>query len=87
MIIAPANADSLNLLTDKNQKPSPIIYAGPNDCYAEITFKSGAKQKQEFYYGAGYLSQQERSIRISDTIKAVQMFDKDGKSRQVYNWN
>ena len=87
MIIAPANADSLNLLTDNHQKPSPIIYAGPNDCYAEITFKSGAKQKQEFYYGAGYLSQQERSIRISDTIKAVQMFDKDGKSRQVYNWN
>jgi hypothetical protein len=83
MILAPANADSLNILGNRNRGPIKILKAGHDDVYAEITFKNGSKRKQEFYYGAGYLSQQERSIAVSDAIKMVMMFDKNGKGREA----
>ncbi|QRR00692.1 VCBS repeat-containing protein [Dyadobacter sandarakinus] len=85
VVLATANADSLNILTNRNRHLREVIRAKPEDVYAEITFKNGVKRKQEFNYGAGYLSQQERAIGISDGIRSVLIFDKNGKNRQVYS--
>ncbi|MEO6684858.1 MAG: hypothetical protein ABIN24_02795, partial [Dyadobacter sp.] len=84
IVLAVANADSLNILRNTTQKPTKIIRAIPGDSYALITFKNGTRQKQEFNYGAGYLSQQENAVRIFDAIKAVQIFDSKGKGRNMY---
>ncbi|MBE9461616.1 VCBS repeat-containing protein [Dyadobacter sp. UP-52] len=84
MFLATANADSLNILRNNSQPIGKIVRALPGDVHAMITFKNGTRQKQEFYYGAGYLSQQENAVRIFDAIKTVQIFDDKGKSREVY---
>lgn len=84
MFLAVANADSLNILRNSNQSLAKIIKAERGDTYALITFKNCTRQKQEFSYGAGYLSQQENAVRIFDAIKTIQIFDNRGNSRTAY---
>jgi hypothetical protein len=85
LLLALTNSDSLNILTASNQHFTKTVQAHADDVFAEITFKNGAKRKQEFYYGAGYLSQQERSVRISNAMQSVSFFDKTGASRNIFN--
>ncbi|TLV01475.1 VCBS repeat-containing protein [Dyadobacter luticola] len=85
LILAVSNEDSLHVLENKKQAFSKIIHPSPGDIYASMTLKNGTKRKQEFYYGAGYLSQQERSVGISEAVKEVIFFDKNGKGRKVFS--
>ena len=83
IIVSLANSDSLNLLS--NQYKSKVIYAGPMDTYAEITFQNGTKRRQEFYRGAGYLTQQARAVSIDDGMKTVRFFDSKRSGRLVFD--
>lgn len=52
--------------------------------YAEIFFKDGRKNRMEFYYGSGYLSQRSRSIVIHDQIKEIRIISFDGSTKTVF---
>ncbi len=85
IIMAVANSDSLNILSVGDNSVSPIIYANPDEIYADILLKNGKKRKQEFYFGTGYLSQQVRAIRQSKDVKSIQLYNRKGKSRKIEN--
>ncbi len=48
-----------------------------------ITLESGKKQVVENTYGAGYLSQNSRTVRLSGKAKSVEIFNFKGKSRTI----
>ena len=83
IIMAVANSNSLNLLSVVDKSASPIIYAHSDEIYAEITLKNGKKRKQEFYFGAGYLSQQVRAICLNKDMKFIQFYNRNGKIRKL----
>ncbi|MEM1003385.1 MAG: VCBS repeat-containing protein, partial [Bacteroidota bacterium] len=84
------------LLCAKNNSDLQVAVSPPNsikkirlnadDLYAEIAFK-GAKreQKMEFYYGSGYLSQNERCMLINENMESVVIYSVGGKSRKVFD--
>ena len=41
------------------------------------------KRKQEFYFGAGYLSQQVRAICLNKDMKSIQFYDRNDKTRKI----
>ncbi|MEJ7676596.1 MAG: hypothetical protein WKG06_01715 [Segetibacter sp.] len=83
IILAAANSDSLKVLSPSVKAATKVFYADPFDVYAEITFKNGKKTKQEFYYGAGYLSQSARAIEISNLVKNIEVVDLKGNKRNI----
>ena len=52
---------------------------GKDDAYAMITLQNGKVYKHEFYFGSTYLSQSSRNLKITPTVTAVSIFDRDGK--------
>ena len=52
----------------------------PDDEYAIVQLKNGKKRKEEFYYGASYLSQSSRFLNINDAVKSIQIFNSKGDS-------
>jgi hypothetical protein len=83
IILAAANSDSLKVLSPVAKAATKIFYANPLDASAEITYNNGKKVKQEFYYGAGYLSQSARAIEISDKVKSIVVADSKGNKRTI----
>ena len=68
---------SINTLQENIFKPEPL------DSWAEFLYTSGEKQRVEFYYGAGYLSQSTRSVRIPKNVKEIIVHDSKGQTRKV----
>ena len=68
---------SINTVEEKIFKPEPL------DSWAEFLYTSGEKQRVEFYYGAGYLSQSTRSVRIPKNVKEIIVHDSKGQTRKV----
>lgn len=52
--------------------------------YAIITFTNGKKQKLEFQYGSGYLSQNSRRLFINDKIEQIEITNYKGITKTVY---
>ena len=72
LVAASQNRDELKVFQLKRNVSN--IKLQPNDISAEIKFKDGKIQKQEFYYGSSFLSQSGRFLitdknMISVTIK------------------
>lgn len=78
------NSDSLMAYMEKN-KAGKVYQAAPEDAYALITLQDGRTYKQEFYYGSTYLSQTSRSVKFSDAMKAVDIYDFLGKKKYSIN--
>ena len=55
----------------------------PAETKAVITLKNGQKRTQEFYWGCGYLSQQSRTLLLSDDIAFVTFFDRNNKQTRT----
>ena len=55
----------------------------PGDISAEIRLKNGTVQKQEFYYGASFLSQSARFLSVADDAIAVTLYDQKGGTRKI----
>lgn len=62
---------------------SVIIRINHKDLYALIRLKNGKTRKQEFYYGASYLSQSSRFLNINDAVKSMQIFNNKGENRII----
>lgn len=63
-----------------------LIHAAPDDVYAIIKRKDGRGIRQEFYFGSGYLSASPRTIRISDQVASVTLYNSKGNKKD-YNFS
>ncbi|MEM6845032.1 MAG: VCBS repeat-containing protein [Bacteroidota bacterium] len=55
----------------------------PTDFYATIKLVDGRTYREEFYYGAGYLSQSSRTLFVPENAKEVVISRFDGQSRNL----
>jgi hypothetical protein len=55
----------------------------PDDESVIVTYKNGAKQKQEVYYGSSFLSQSGRFITVNKDAKQVQITNNSGHTRSI----
>ena len=85
LFLATQNRDSLKVLSrnSPNVVNGMIFKPQPMDSWAEFSFINGEKQRVEFYYGSGYLSQSSRSIRVPKGVKEIVVYDYQGKSRKI----
>ena len=80
--VATQNRDSVRVFkTTKTQNTK--LQPGPFDRWAELTHEDGRKQRMEFYYGSGYLTQSTRQTRIQKGVKEIAIYDFKGHSRKV----
>jgi len=59
------------------------IPLAPDDTRAEILYKNGAKQVQEFYYGSSFLSQSARFMSVDKTALSVNITNSKGSTRKI----
>ena len=65
------------------KKPINCIPLQKNEVSAQIKYKNGISQKQEFYYGNSFLSQSARSLSISNNVASVIIYDNKGGTRKI----
>lgn len=86
MIIASQNLDSLRVFTRPDTLMETFFEPAPTDAAALMEHEDGRKERVEFYYGSGYLSQSTRNIAIPRGVKRITVFDTKGSSRMhTYN--
>jgi hypothetical protein len=83
LFVATQNKDSVRVFVKSNPVQYPEIIPEPLDLWAELVFADGKKQRIEFYYGSGYLSQSTRKIRIPANVKEVVIYNSKGEERRV----
>lgn len=81
LIAASQNKEALKLFELKTKVKTLNLHA--DDVSAEIKFKSGKIQKEEFYYGSSFLSQSARFLRVDENMQGITVFDSKGKSRVI----
>ena len=81
MLAASQNRDSLKVFV--LNRPVNNIKLQPDDQSAIITYKNGAKQKQEFYYGSSFLSQSGRFLTVNKDVTNVQITNNKGQTRAI----
>jgi hypothetical protein len=82
--LATNNQDSLLVFEQGNSKVKNVLNPGKDDVYAEVFFQHGKKHKQEFYDGAGYLSQSTKVVYLSSEVDEVYFTNGKGKRRKVF---
>jgi hypothetical protein len=55
----------------------------PDDISAELLYKNGISQKQEFSYGSSFLSQSARFINAGSNLKSVTITNNKGQKRKI----
>ena len=83
LLIATQNKDSLKVFSNNTSTAGENFTPQLLDSWAEYMYSNGQKQRVEFYYGSGYLSQSSRSVRIPSNVKEVIVYDYKGQSRIV----
>ena len=83
LLIATQNKDSLRVFSSNASASGEIFIPQLLDSWAEYIYPNGEKQRIEFYYGSGYLSQSSRSVRIPKNVTEVIVYDYKGQSRSV----
>lgn len=85
VFIATQNKDSV-LVFATSRKPETVQIFSPaaDDVSALITYRDGAAQRVEFSYGAGYLSQSSRRLRITPAMRKIEITNRKGETRQVF---
>jgi len=67
----------------KNPGNSWTFQPEADDQWAELEYEDGKKEKVEFYYGAGYLSQSTRQIRLSPEVRKLSVHSFNGRIREL----
>ncbi|MEO8712029.1 MAG: VCBS repeat-containing protein, partial [Parafilimonas sp.] len=67
----------------KLKKSVNYLPVKPDDQYAIIQLKNGKQRREEFYYGASYLSQSSRFLNADASVKSVKIFNSKGESRTI----
>lgn len=84
LIIVSQNSDSLKVFEESQNNDYQIVVVNPTDIYADLYFKNGSKQRREFYYGSGYISQNSRKLYLNpENLKEVYLTDFEGKRRKI----
>jgi hypothetical protein len=60
-----------------------IIPVKPNEVSAIVKLKNGKTQKQEFYYGASFLSQSSRYLLVGNSAASTEITDSKGGKRNI----
>ncbi|MBN8650295.1 MAG: VCBS repeat-containing protein [Cytophagales bacterium] len=82
-IIASQNRDSLKVFVPTKVERNFVFKPQPLDAWAILKLADGKKQKVEFYYGAGYLSQSTRNLNVPKGVIEIEVFNSKGESRKV----
>jgi hypothetical protein len=82
VFIVTSNNDSLKVFAPVIQKEKHIKLK-PMDAYAIIEWDNGHEQRQEFYYGSGYLSQSSRYLSLIPGWKRIKFVTYSGKERII----
>ena len=83
LFIASQNKDSVEVFVKESSNNFRVLEVKPLESSAEIFYQDGRKQKIEFYYGSGYLSQSGRKILLPRSFKEIVIYDYAGKSRKI----
>jgi hypothetical protein len=84
LLIATQNLDSLCIFIGGNDSVNQhFFHPAPYDSWAVLEHKNTKKEKVEFYYGSGYLSQSTRSIVIPQSVTGVVVYDYKGNARSI----
>lgn len=83
LFVASQNADSLRVFSAANVKLTRTFIPSPMDVYAELIHNDGSRERLEFYYGSGYLSQSARAFSIPASATRMNIVDFSGRSRVV----
>ena len=81
LVAASQNKGNLKLF--QLNKPTKLLKINPDDISAVKIFKSGLTQKEEFYYGASFLSQSGRFITVDKNIVSIRVTDRKGNVRDI----
>ncbi|MEQ9437579.1 MAG: VCBS repeat-containing protein [Cyclobacteriaceae bacterium] len=75
------NQGTLMLCEQTNHPKGRFESLQPLDFYAEIRLDDGQTYREEFYYGAGYLSQSSRHLFVPEAAEEVVVYSFDGQQR------
>jgi hypothetical protein len=81
--LASQNKDSLKVFEATRLPNDEVISLQPDEVYGELTFTDGRKQRIEFYYGSGYMSQSSRMFRMPGAAKELVLYNRKGVSRRL----
>lgn len=82
MFVASQNRDSLCVFV-KTGNSSPLHTLTSNDRWADVEYADGKKQRLEFYFGSGHLSQSTRKFTLPAGVKTFIIHDSKGGTRTV----
>ncbi len=82
LIIATQNQDSLRIFVSGAKSPR-FFEPLPFESWAEFHHDFGKKEKVEFYYGSGYLTQSTRSVNVPSTVTKIVVYDNNGNHRSI----
>jgi hypothetical protein len=85
IFIASQNRDSLCAFVKTPAEKVRVHTLTPSDRWADVEFTDGKKQRVEFYFGSGYLSQSTRKFTLPARVKDFVIHDYKGVSRKISN--
>jgi len=85
IFIASQNRDSLCVFVKTAAVKAPMHTLTSSDRWADVEFTDGRKQRVEFYFGSGYLSQSTRKFTLPASVKEFVIHDYKGGSRKISN--
>jgi hypothetical protein len=81
LFLATQNQDSVLLFSPTRARTIKSVFPRADDQWADVLFEDGKKQKVEFYWGSGYLSQSSRKMTVPENTKEIVFYNIKGKSR------
>ena len=81
MLAASQNRGALKVFELK--KDGIEIPVKPYEVSASIKYKNGKTRKEEFYFGASFLSQSSRFLYADNLMSSLTIFDQNGKGRSI----
>jgi hypothetical protein len=85
LYVATQNKDSVKVFTKSFPNDEKLLSLELLDSHGEILYRDGKRERVEFYYGSGYMSQSSRKIKISNQVQEIKIYSADGKSRLAYS--
>jgi len=86
LILAAQNSGYLKVFKTAGSE-AKIIRLRNDDVSAVLTFENGRKERREFCYGSGYLSQSSRVIRLPEGVSSLIITNYKGETRKITNHN
>lgn len=83
LYLASQNKDSVKVFAKPSTAHGLIFRPEDSDAWAEARWPDGRKQKIEFYYGSGYLSQSTRTTSIPAGVSEIIVYNSKGESRKI----